>query len=149
MFLLINSNNHSRPASKGRIVVVAVKVGPTSDPREGYMTCGWTGSAAQLLERYPLLITKTCCHTHLYDDFWRKTTHFYYFSPFLDNPPMFMEKLPKKGPLFREFWAEKPTHVGGTYPYPQHAMYPQGSEPLCWPPYLSLAPPLGISNLLQ
>ena len=37
---------------------------------------------------------------------------------------MFMENLPKKGPLFREFWAEKPTHMGGTYPYPQHVMLP-------------------------
>ena len=33
---------------------------------------------------------------------------------------MFMENLPKKGPLSREFWAQKPTHMGGTYPYPQH-----------------------------
>ena len=35
-----------------------------------------------------------------------------------------MENLPKKGPLFREFGAQKPTHMGGTYPYPQHVMYP-------------------------
>ena len=37
---------------------------------------------------------------------------------------MFMENLPKKGPLFREFWAQKPTHMGGTYPYPQRVMLP-------------------------
>ena len=42
---------------------------------------------------------------------------------------MFMENLPKKGPLFREFWAQKPTHMGGTYPYPQHGMLPPGSKP--------------------
>ena len=35
-----------------------------------------------------------------------------------------MENLPKKGPLFREFGTQKPTHMGGTYPYPQHVMYP-------------------------
>ena len=35
-----------------------------------------------------------------------------------------MENLPKKGPLFREFGAQKPTHMGGTYPYPRHVMYP-------------------------
>ena len=41
---------------------------------------------------------------------------------------MFMENLPKKGPLPREFWAQKPTHMGGTYPYPQHVMYPPPRE---------------------
>ena len=29
---------------------------------------------------------------------------FYYFCQFLENPPMFKEDLPKKGPLSREFW---------------------------------------------
>ena len=42
----------------------------------------------------------------------------------MDNPPLFMENLPKKEPLFREFGAQKPTHMGGTYLYPQHVMYP-------------------------
>ena len=46
------------------------------------------------------------------------------FCEFLDNPPMFMENLQKKGHLFREFWTQKPTHMGGTYPYPQHVMLP-------------------------
>ena len=42
---------------------------------------------------------------------------------------MFMENLPKKGPLSREFWAQKPTHmVDGTYPYPKHVMYPPGGQ---------------------
>ena len=40
-----------------------------------------------------------------------------------------MEILPKKGPLFREFGAQKPTHMGGTYPYPQHVMYPPPPPP--------------------
>ena len=38
--------------------------------------------------------------------------------------PLFMDNLPKKGPLFREFGARKAAHMGGTYPYPQHVMYP-------------------------
>ena len=46
------------------------------------------------------------------------------FRQFLDNPPLFMENLPKKGPLFRESWAQKPTHMGGTYSYPQYVMLP-------------------------
>ena len=37
------------------------------------------GSAARFSERYPLLITETCCHTHFYDEFWWKTTLFGYF----------------------------------------------------------------------
>ena len=37
---------------------------------------------------------------------------------------MFMENLPKEGPLSRKLWAQKPTHMGGTYPYPQHVIYP-------------------------
>ena len=36
---------------------------------------------------------------------------------------MFKEKSAEKGSLFREFWAQKPNHLGGTYPYPQHVMY--------------------------
>ena len=39
------------------------------------------GSAARFSERYPLLITETCGHTHFHDEFWRKTTYFCYFSP--------------------------------------------------------------------
>ena len=41
-------------------------------------------------------------------NFWRQTTHFWLFSRTfrqrLDNQTMFMENLPKRGPLFREFW---------------------------------------------
>ena len=29
-----------------------------------------------------------------------------------------------QGPLFREFWTQTPTHMGGTFPYPQHVMLP-------------------------
>ena len=49
-------------------------------------------------------------------NFGGKPPIFDYFSP--------MENLPKKGSLSREFWAQKPTHMGGTYPFPQHDMYP-------------------------
>ena len=47
------------------------------------------GSAA----RYPLLITKTCRHTHFYDEFWRETTLFDFFRQSLYNPPMSKENL--------------------------------------------------------
>ena len=85
------------------------------------------GSAARFSERYPLLITERCCHTHFYDEFWLKITHFLlFFANFWITPHLFMENLLKKGPLFREFGAQKPTHMGGTYPYPKHVMYPSG-----------------------
>ena len=48
------------------------------------------------------------------------------FHRFLYNPPMFKENLPKERPLFREFWAKKPTHMGCPYPYPNHFMLPPG-----------------------
>ena len=28
--------------------------------------------------------------------------------------------------MFREFEGQKPTHIGGTYPYPNYTMYPPG-----------------------
>ena len=42
---------------------------------------------------------------------------------------MFKENLPKEEPLSRELWAQKPTHMGGTYPYPQHVMLPPPPGP--------------------
>ena len=41
---------------------------------------------------------------------------------------MCKENLSKKGPLFGEFGAQKSTHLGGTYPYSQHAKYPHPLE---------------------
>ena len=37
---------------------------------------------------------------------------------------MFIENLPNKGSLLSEFGARKPTHMIGTYPFPQHVMLP-------------------------
>ena len=61
-------------------------------------------------------------------NFGGKPPIFAIFRQFLDNPPLFKENLPKRGPLFGEFGAQKPTHMGGTYPYPQHVMYPPGFD---------------------
>ena len=109
---------------------------------------GGLPSAAWFSRSYPLLITSSCCHTHFYDECWWKTPIFDNFLPISENPPMFKETLPKKGPLFREFWTHKPTHMGGTYPYTKHVVSrPPGSfasqtlnfatfiwhERCCWP----------------
>ena len=48
----------------------------------------------------------------------------YFFTNFSITHPCLWKICRKKGPLFREFGAQKPTHMGGTYPYPQHVMYP-------------------------
>ena len=49
--------------------------------------------------------------------------------PISGKPPKFKENLLKKGPLFREFWTQKPIHMGGTYQYPQCVMLPPGNRP--------------------
>ena len=46
------------------------------------------------------------------------------FCQFLVTHPRLRKICRKKGPLFREFWIQKPTHMGGKYPYPQHVMLP-------------------------
>ena len=43
-------------------------------------------SAARFSESYPFLITDSCRHTHYYDEFWRKTTHFLQFFPISSKP---------------------------------------------------------------
>ena len=96
--------------------------------RGGYMTCGWTGVCHPVFRKLPssnyrLLPTAAVIPTFMMN-FGGKLPIFDNFCQFLENPPMFMENLPKKGPLFREFWAQKPTHMGGTYPYPQLVMLP-------------------------
>ena len=46
-------------------------------------------------------------------------------KPYLsDDPPTYMGDFMNIIPLFREFDSQKPTHMGGTYPYQQYAMYP-------------------------
>ena len=46
-------------------------------------------------------------------------------KPYLsDVPPTYMGNLIKMIPLFREFNGQKPTHMGGTYPYQQYVMNP-------------------------
>ena len=52
------------------------------------------------------------------------------FCQFLDNPPIFMENLPKEDPCLENI-GQKPTHMGGTFPYPQHVMYPLPSPEKC------------------
>ena len=89
------------------------------------MTCGWTGVCRPVFRKVP---SSNYRNLRSYPLLWwileENHPFFAIFRQLLDNPPLFMENLPKKGPLFREFGAQKPTHMGGTYPYPQHVMYP-------------------------
>ena len=94
------------------------------NPPGGYMTYGMTGVCRPISESYPLLITKTCLHTHFYDEFRRKTIHFKQFLVnFQRYSSMFKENLLEKGPLSIDVWAQKPTNKIGTYPYRQCVMY--------------------------
>ena len=43
------------------------------------------------------------------------------FRQHLDNPPMFRKNLPKKDPCVENFWAQKLTNMGGTYPCPEYS----------------------------
>ena len=90
----------------------------------GYMTCGWTGICRPVFRKVP---SSNYRNLRSYPLLWwtlaENHPFFAIFRQFLDNPP-FKENLPKKGPLSREFGAQKPTHMGGTCPYPQHVMYP-------------------------
>ena len=69
----------------------------------GYMTCGWTGVCHPLFRKvsYKLAIIPTFLTN--FDPFLA------IFRQFLDYPPMFMENLPKKGPLSGEFWPKNPS----------------------------------------
>ena len=96
----------------------------------GYMTCGWTGVCRPAFRKAPSSnYWKLLSYPLLWWILAENHLFFAIFRQFLDNPPLFMENLPKKGPLFREFGAQKPTHMGGTYPYPQHVMYPPPRKP--------------------
>ena len=89
------------------------------------MTCGWTGVCRLVFRSYSLLITNSCCHIHFYDKPWRKMTHFWlFFANFWIAHSCLRKICRKRDPLFREFRTQKPTHMGGTYPYPQQVMLP-------------------------
>ena len=109
------------------------------------MTCGWTGVCRPVFKKVP---SSNYRKLPSYPLLWWILAENHPFSAifhqFLDNPPLFMENLPKKGPLFREFGAQKPTHMGGTYPYPQHVMYPPpGAEWTPWYTSMKCAQNLG------
>ena len=87
------------------------------------MTWGWTGVCRPVFRKLP---SSNYRRLSSYPDFMM---NFGGKLPIFDNDLLISgkptkENLPKKGPLFREFWTQKPTHMGGTYPYPQHVMSP-------------------------
>ena len=90
-----------------------------------YMTCGWTGVCRPVFKKLPSSNYRQLPSYPLL--WWLLAENYPFLTIFcqsIEKPPMFKENLLKKGPLFREFWTQKPTHMGGTYPYPQHVMLP-------------------------
>ena len=63
------------------------------------MTCGWIGLCRLVLRRVPFSHYRNLLSTNCYDEFCRKRTLFAISCQFLDNPPMCMENLPRKGPF--------------------------------------------------
>ena len=67
------------------------------------------GSAARFSERYPLLITESCRHTHFYDEFWRKTTHFLlFFANFWITHPCLWKMCRKRDPCLENLGPKNP-----------------------------------------
>ena len=84
------------------------------------------GSAARFSERYPLLITETCGHTHFYDEFWRKTTHFLlFFANFWITHPCLRKICRKRGPCLENLGPKNP---------PIWAAHTRTLNMLCTPP---------------
>ena len=101
----------------------------------GYMTCGWTGSAARFSARYPLLITETCFHTHFYDEFWWKTAHFWpSFLNIWTIHPCLWKVCQKRDPFLENFGPKNP---------PIWAAHTRILNMLCYPP----PPPPGYVGL--
>ena len=100
---------------------------------------GW-GSAARFSERYPLLITETCGHTHLDDEFWRKTTHFLlFFANFWITHPCLWKICRKRDPCLENLGPKNP---------PIWAAHTRTLNMLCTPrDYMALALPSGLKPL--
>ena len=101
-------------------------VGETPLPREGGVghDLRMDGICRPVLRNLP---SSNYRHTHFYDEFWRKTTHSGLFPA--NFWTMFRKNLPKRGPLFREFWTKKPSIW---------AVHTHTLNMLCYPPGVPL-----------
>ena len=85
---------------------------------------GGLPSGVRFSERYPLLITETCCHTHFYDEFWRKTTHFWqcFANSLISHPCLW--KICRKGDPCLENFSPKAHPYGRHIPVPSTCFVP-------------------------
>ena len=95
----------------------------------GYRTCGWMLSASRQSQRYPLLIFRNllsypllCCILAENGPFWLFFANCWIIHPYL------WKIYRKRDTCLEKFSVQKPTHVGGTYPYPQHVIYHSGGS---------------------
>ena len=95
----------------------------------GYMTCGLTGVCRPVFRKVPssnYLITETCGHTHLYDEFWRKTIHFLlFFAKFWITHPCLWKICRKRDPCLENLGHKNP---------PIWAAHTRTLNMLCTPP---------------
>ena len=67
------------------------------------------GFPARFPQRYPLLITETCCHTHFYDEVSRKSTHSWLvFANFWITHPCLRKIIRKRDPCLENFGPKNP-----------------------------------------
>ena len=71
------------------------------------MTCGWTGACHPAFRKVPSSNYQNLLPTFMIN-FGGNRPVLAIFRQFLDDPPMFMKNLPKKGSLSREFWPQNP-----------------------------------------
>ena len=105
-------------------------------PVGGGGTCFADGreSAAQFSESYPLLITDSCCHTYLYNEFCRKTTHFgQVYTNFWKTHSCLWKICRERDPCLENFGPKIP---------PMCAAHTRTLNILCYPP-----PPSGWEPL--
>ena len=97
-------------------------------PRGGTCLVDGRGSAARFSESYPLLITDSCRHTHSYDEFSPKTTHFWqFFANFWKTHPCLRKICRKRGPCLENFGPKNPSIW---------AAHTRTIDMLCYPPPL-------------
>ena len=91
--------------------------------RGGVMTCGWPGVCRPIFRNVLSSNYQTCIRTNFCDEFWRNNSKSkLVFTNFGQTRPC-LRKICRQRTLFREFWPQKTTLVGGTYLYPRHVMY--------------------------
>ena len=127
---LSDSSNHST-VMQGLPTSSKTSQANTGGGVHGLRMDGGLPSGVRFSERYPLLITETCCHTHFYDEFWRKTTHFWqcFANSLISHPCLW--KICRKGDPCLENFSPKTHPYGRRIPVPSTCFVPPSTGSKC------------------